>query len=251
MQIKKLWVLLLVPGIAILWYMIMMTLSSNRKITRLTKQKESEVININDSTIQLPKADTTGKVSIENALHTRRSVREFAKEPLAVVEISQLLWSAYGVTDSTSHPGLYLKTTPSAGALYPLSIYLVAGNIENLQAGLYKYKPVGHSLVKKKEGDLRKPLYEAALMQSTILEAKALILITCDYSKTTIKYDNRGKRYVHMEAGHAAQNVYLQGCGVDVGVCVIGAFSDELVSKKMSLPQEETPLYIVAMGRNK
>ena len=248
---KKIWIFLLIPSIAILWYMIMITLSSNKNLTRVTQKKEKEVMNINDSTIQLPKADTTGKVSIEKALHTRRSVREYANEPITAEEASQLLWAAYGVSDSTSHPGLYLKTTPSAGALYPLSIYLVAGNIENLDAGLYKYKPDGHCLIKKKEGDLRKPLYEAALMQSTILEAKALILISCDYSKTTIKYDNRGKRYVHMEAGHTAQNVYLQGCALDIGVCVIGAFSDELISKKMSLPEGETPLYVVAMGKIK
>lgn len=95
--------------------------------------------------VKLPEPKYSSKVSIEKALLERRSIRNYKNEPLMLSEISQLLWAAQGITDPRG-----FRTTPSAGALYPLEIYVVAGNVSDLSTGVWKYKPQGHELVQKK-----------------------------------------------------------------------------------------------------
>jgi len=161
-----------------------------------------------DDRIKLPAPRYEGKTSIERAMRERRSVRHYRNEPLTIPEISQLLWSAQGITASGG-----LRTAPSAGALYPLEVYIVVGNVTNMKSGIYKYIPESHELVKVTEGDKRSELSNAALHQSPIKEAPAVIVISAVYERTTGKYGERGIRYVHMEAGHAAQNICLQASG--------------------------------------
>jgi len=194
--------------------------------------------------IKLPEPRRDGDVSVEEALSSRRSIREYTGEPLTLQEVSQLLWAAQGITDPRD-----FRTAPSAGALYPLEVYLVVGDVENLAKGIYKYKPHEHELVKVLDGDIKAELAKAALGQAWVKEAAIDIVIAAVYERTTVKYGDRGIRYVHMEAGHAAQNLCLQATAMDLGIVTVGAFHDEQVKEVLNLPENEQPLYIVPLGR--
>ena len=194
--------------------------------------------------VKLPEPKHDGKVSVEKALFERRSVRDYANEAVSLAEVSQLLWAAQGVTEPAGY-----RTVPSAGALYPLEVYLVAGQVASLPAGIYRYSPRGHELVKIVDGDKRAELCAAALGQTALRQAPATIVLTAIYERTTRKYRDRGIRYVHMEAGHAAQNLCLQAVSLDLGSVVIGAFYDEEVKKALSLPGAEEPLYAIPFGK--
>ncbi len=194
-------------------------------------------------TIQLPEARTDGDISVEQALQTRRSVRSYKKDPLDLTEISQLVWSAQGIT----HPRGY-RTAPSAGALYPLELYVIAGRIKDLPAAIYKYSPHRHALLNIISGDKRAEFSRAALRQGSIRKAPAVLLFCAVYERTTAKYGQRGIRYVHMEVGHASQNVCLQAIALGLHTAVIGAFQDEAVKEIAHLPADEKPLYLVPVG---
>jgi SagB-type dehydrogenase family enzyme len=194
--------------------------------------------------IRLPAAFHRGAVSLEQTLSTRRSVREYSDQPLTLAQISQLLWAAQGMT----HPGGF-RTAPSAGALYPLAIYLIAGKVGGLEAGIYQYVPHRHALAVKALGEKRSALSQAALQQRAVSQAPATILLAAVYARTTGRYGERGKRYVHMEAGHVAQNVALQAVSLGLGAVFIGAFQDDLVQQAAGLPAPQAPLYLIPIGR--
>ena len=192
-------------------------------------------------TLTAPKM--TGTVSVEEAVSGRRSVREYATTPLEISEISQLLWAAQGLTDPSG-----LRTVPSAGALYPLEIYAACGNVTGLSGGVYHYVPQSHALERVIGRDVREDLYQSALQQPSVRDAAAVIIIAADYNRTTQKYGGRGIRYVHMEAGHASENIYLQAYTLGIGTVAIGAFDDRGVASVLGLPQNQTPLYLMPVG---
>ena len=195
--------------------------------------------------IKLPEPKYDSDTSIEQALQTRRSVREYKDEPLTLIEISQLLWAAQGITDSNRG----FRTAPSAGALYPMNVYIVINEVDGVANGIYTYKPHLHELVLVRSGNLRNDLTAAALGQSCVRESAAVIVFSAVYERTTRKYGNRGIRYVHMEAGHAAQNIYLQTVSLNLGMVAVGAFRDEEVRKILNMSEKEQPLYILPVGR--
>ncbi len=182
--------------------------------------------------------------SVEEAILNRRSVREYTGEALTLAEVSQLLWAAQGTTDPRG-----FRTVPSAGALYPLEVYVVVGDVDGLGPGVYRYVPDDHELVTMAAGDRRAELAEAAVDQEWVEEAAVDLVITSVPARTTAKYGERGIRYVHMEAGHVGQNVYLQAETLDLGVTVIGAFNDDRVREIVAAPAEEEPLYVISVGR--
>ncbi len=204
----------------------------------------SDAVDNTQDTIKLPGPVYDGKTSLEKALKERRSIRQYKNLPITLSDISQLLWAAQGISGSGGR-----RTAPSAGALYPLEVYVVAGNVSDLPAGIYLYKPRDHGLLKIADGDKRIELSKAALSQSSIKQAAAVLVLSAVYERVTIKYGERGIRYVHMEAGHAAQNVFLEATALDLGTVVIGAFRDEQVSSILHLPDREQPLYIMPVGR--
>lgn len=136
------------------------------------------------------------------------------------------------------------RTAPSAGALYPLEVCVVAGNVTGLSVGIYSYDPHKHELSRTLDRDKRVELSKAALGQSSIKNAAAVLVISAVYERVTVKYGERGIRYLHMEAGHAAQNVFL-----DLGTVVIGAFHDEQVRAVLHLPGQVQPLYLMPVGK--
>jgi SagB-type dehydrogenase family enzyme len=197
-----------------------------------------------DNIFKLPDPRYDGLVSVEHALFARRSVRSYKDDPLTVLQISQLLWSAQGVSSPSGY-----RTSPSAGALYPLEVYLVAGRISDLSAGIYKYIIHDHALRRTVVGDPRENLCRAALNQRSIANAPAVLLFSTVNERMTRVYGERGVRYIYMELGHAAQNVCLQAVALGLGTVVIGAFRDRDVKKIAALPEDEQPAYVIAVGR--
>lgn len=190
--------------------------------------------------IQLPQPSLQGKMSVEEALAKRLSMRDFSGEALTEAEISQLLWAAQGITRSWGG-----RTAPSAGALYPLETYLVLRN------GFFHYVPKVHQLSRLSDQNLLTPLASAALGQQCVREAPAVIVITAVYERIERKYGNRGERYVKVEAGHAAQNILLQAVSLELGAVPVGAFDDGRVKKALGLPGQHEPLYLIPVGHKK
>lgn len=189
--------------------------------------------------IALPKPALKGAASIEEALAARRSVREFTSDPLTATQVSQLLWAAQGITHGEGH-----RTAPSAGALYPLEIYLARAD------GVYHYLPQRHALEPVSDRDLRREIHRAALWQDAIRDAPATLVIAAVYARTEARYGKaRAPRYIHMEAGHAAQNVLLQAAAIGLGGVPIGAFDDAELQRVLGLASDHRPIYLIPVGR--
>jgi SagB-type dehydrogenase family enzyme len=194
--------------------------------------------------IKLPEPIYDSKTSVEKALRDRRSIRQYRNLPITLQDLSQLLWAAQGISGTGGR-----RTSPSAGALYPLELCVVAGNVTGLSVGVYSYDPHKHELSRVLDSDKRAELSKAALGQSSIKNAAAILVISAVYERVTGKYRERGIRYVHMEAGHAAENVFLQAVSLDLGTVVIGAFHDEEVRTVLHLTGQVQPLYLMPMGK--
>jgi SagB-type dehydrogenase family enzyme len=194
--------------------------------------------------IKLPEPRHDSDISVEETMLSRRSIRSFTNEPLTLQEVSQLLWAAQGNTDFAGR-----RTAPSAGALYPLEVYVVIGNVKDLSPGVYHYEPDKHQLTRVFNGDVRARLANAALGQGYVRSGAISCVITAIYGRTTVRYGDRGIRYVHIEVGHAAQNLCLQAVALDLGAVVVGAFDDGQVTEVLNLSEDEQPLYIIPVGR--
>jgi SagB-type dehydrogenase family enzyme len=187
--------------------------------------------------IILPSPDTRGEVALEAAIQKRRSVRRFTGQALTLDEIGQLLWAAQGITSKRGY-----RAAPSAGALYPLEVYIAKKD------GLFLYIPDGHKLKRISPDDIRSALQSASLSQACVGSAAVDIIICAVYSRVTSKYGKRGIRYTDIEVGHAAQNIHLQAEALGLSSVPIGAFSDDAVAEALSLPEEQAPLYIIPVG---
>ena len=195
--------------------------------------------------IALPAPAITGQVSVEQVIAQRRSVRDFVAATLTLADISQLLWSAQGITDARG-----LRAAPSAGALYPLELFVVSGTVEGLAQGVYRYDPLQHHLINTGDGDIRAELTRAALSQAWIQDAAAVIVFTADYQRTRRKYGDRAERYVHIEVGHAAENLFLQAVSLDLATVVVGAFDDDELARALRLPVQLQPLLLMPVGQD-
>jgi len=194
------------------------------------------------TTIALPAPDTQGRMPLEQALAQRQSHRQFQDSALSLEEVSQVLWAAQGITGIRGR-----RTAPSAGATYPLETYLVAGQVEGLDAGVYRYDNREHRLVPVRGGDVRRALSAAALGQRMVAAAPVTIVIAAMYQRTAARYGERAQRYVHMEVGHVGQNIYLQAQTLGLGTVSVGAFNDAEVKSLLGIPAE--PLYLMPLGR--
>jgi len=205
--------------------------------------------------IKLPNPQLKGKVSLEETILKRRSVRRYCREPLSLSQLSQILWSAQGVTGTMG-----LKAAPSAGATYPLEIFMFVGKggviaskarqvPEELPAGIYHYEADSHSLRLHKANDLTPDLARAALDQEFIFEAPVNIVICALYHRTSYRYGRRGERYVHIEVGHVGENIHLQAVALGLATVEVGAFHDEEVRKVLGVDGQTKPLYIMPLGK--
>jgi SagB-type dehydrogenase family enzyme len=197
--------------------------------------------------IVLPRPFITGGLPLSEAIYQRRSVRDFASAPILLFQLSQVLWAAQGITFTIGK----LRAVPSAGATYPLEIYAVIGDdgIEKIEGGTYHYEVENHGLSLYLPGDVRAELSTAALNQDAISVAPVSLVICAVYDRTLMRYNVRGERYVYMEVGHAAQNIYLETEALGLGTVAIGAFHDEEVRKLLQLGDGIKPLYIMPIGK--
>jgi len=193
--------------------------------------------------IPLPPPDLSGAVSVEEAIRSRRSIRSFRSDGLDLSVISQLLWAAQGITDDRG-----LRSAPSAGATHPIEVLVAVGTGEVLTAGIYRYQPEDHVLLRIGTGDRRERLARTALNQMWMADAPISLVLVADFSRTTARYGDRGRRYVHMEVGHVAQNLYLQAQALELGTTVVGAFREEEVAELLGLAAGEEPLAILPVG---
>lgn len=196
------------------------------------------------SDIALPPPGTQGRLSFEAALAQRRSLRTYAATPLTVAEVSQLLWAAQGITGEKG-----LRTAPSAGATYPLVLYLVATRIEGVASGWYRYLPQGHRLSVVASGDMGAAVAAAALGQTWMQDAPALVLIAAQQARTAARYGARAQRYVAIEAGAAAQNLLVQAVALGLGGTLVGAMDEAALRRVVPLPEGEQLIMIVPVGR--
>ena len=208
-------------------------------------------------TIQLPAPRFDSPCSVEKALLSRRSVRAFKDESISLAVLSQLVWAAQGITLKMDAPPNWAwgpwqggkRTAPSAGALYPLEVYIVVGKVDSLRPGVYKYKPQTHQLFEVGLGDRRSELAAAAVGQKWIQTSPCVLVVGAVYSRTEVKYGKRAERYAHIEVGHAVENVCLQALALDLGTTMVGAFKDDEVKKVLGMLTEEQPLAIVPVGK--
>jgi SagB-type dehydrogenase family enzyme len=197
------------------------------------------------TTIKLPPPLKTGGMPLAEALQVRRTVRRFASRPLDLAQVSQLLWGADGLTDPRG-----LRTSPSAGATYPLDLYLVVGErgVKDLAAGVYRYLVADHALTPVAPGDVRAAVARASLHQNWMAEAPVMVVITGEYRRCTARYGERGIRYTHMEAGNVSQNLFLAAEAQGLGAGIVGAFEDKALAQAVKLPRAHEPLLVLPVG---
>ena len=201
------------------------------------------------SSIPLPEPEPDSSTSIEEAIGSRRSRRTFAQTPIDEADVGHLLWAAQGITREDT--GTTFRTAPSAGATYPLELFLEVSpdGGESIPGGLFEYSIAEHELTQVLESSLRPELVEAALHQDVVEEAPATIVVAAAFERTVSEYPEHGRRYVHMEAGHVAQNVQLVCESQGLSCCPVGAFSDEELRSVLDLPEDLDPLYLLSVGK--
>jgi len=230
---SKKWILLI--SLVILIFTAIMSIYHRKEQIKITQEVEG--------VIELPKPKLKGKMTVEEALYLRRSIRKYSDKPITLEEVSQLLWAGQGMTAEWGG-----RTAPSAGATYPLTLYLVVEDVEGLEPGIYVYEPEDHCLIKCLKGSFREELFDACLKQECVRLAPASIVIVAKYERTTQRYGERGIRYVHIEVGCVVQNIYLQCASMDLATVCIGAFIDEEVSSILRLEKSESPLIVMPVG---
>jgi len=195
--------------------------------------------------VKLPPPALKGAVSVEEALKARRTVRHFASRSLSLPQVSQILWATDGSSDPRG-----LRTAPSAGATYPLEIYLVAGerSVSGLAPGVYRYRPGDHALELSLKGDHRVRVAQASLNQSWMATAPVMVVLAAEFSRCTARYGQRGIMYTHMEAGHAGENLFLQAEALGLAAGIVGAFEDQNLHRILGLPKEHVPLLVMPVG---
>lgn len=186
----------------------------------------------------LPPADVSGKMPFEQTIAMRRSIRDFAAKTLTTEQIGQLCWAGQGITD----PATGYRAAPSAGALYPIELYLVTGE------GVYHYRPREHALETHLADDVRRPLQRASIDQGSVGEAPLTVAIAAVVDRAARKYRARAERYCFIEAGHVAQNMLLQATALGLGGVPVGAFDDDQVAGVLRLPKDTRVLYLLPMG---
>ena len=196
--------------------------------------------------MDLSSAQTDGKVSLEKTIKVRRTIRSFTSQQLTLEQFSQLLWAAYGITEDRG----FKRAAASGGACYPMDLYALVGEdgIKGMDAGIYHYEPMGHSVSLLIEGDLREEVARASLGQMWMATPPLSLVICAEYARITSRYGERGVRYAMIEAGHMGQNIFLQAEALGLGAGIVGAFQDEAVIQVMGTPPSHEPLLIMPVG---
>lgn len=193
-------------------------------------------------TVTLPEPRLESAVSLEETLFNRRSIRQYTDSPLTTNDVSQLLWAAQGITDDEGR-----RTAPSAMAIYPLHLFLVAGDVKSLVPGSYLYSPAGHELVQIEPGDMREAL---GMSINNIEKSPVYIIVAADMKKMTDKAGDGTERFVYLEAGHAAQNICLQATALGLSTVTVAGFHAEQVKNVTGMPENLEIIYVMPVGHS-
>jgi SagB-type dehydrogenase family enzyme len=199
------------------------------------------------ASISLPEPKT-GNANFWKLLLKRRTCRDYnMQKSLKFNDLTALLWAAQGLT--AQFGDTFFRTAPSAGGLYPVETYLSVRAVEGLEQGIYHFRPGDFDLEFLKKGDFSRALSEASLQQTVVLGAQATMIWSAMIARGRWKYRQRAYRYIYLDAGHIAQNLYLAGEALGLGICAIGAFYDDDVNRIVNLDgAEETVIYMATIG---
>lgn len=186
--------------------------------------------------LELPKPFLKGSKSLEECIYKRESVRSYKDKVIEIEKVSQILWAAQGKKG-------HKRTVPSAGATYPLEIYITLKN-----KGYFHYNFDRHTLELITDEDVSGKITAASWNQQFISEAYLNVIICAIFTRTTQRYGERGVRYVFIEVGHCAQNIHLEAVSLGLTSVPIGAYEDEKVKALLDLPKNVEPLYIIPIG---
>jgi SagB-type dehydrogenase family enzyme len=197
--------------------------------------------------IELPAPELMGKMTFQEVLKKRKSIRSFSTKPLNLKQLSYVLWASTGIQRKQGN--YEFRTAPSAGALYPIETYLVVNNVEDLEKGVYHYSIKNHLLQQLRLGDFSKDVTLAALEQSMCMQAAVVFIWTAIFFRSKWKYKQRAYRYVYLDAGHIAQNLALSSTSIGLGSCQIGALFDDELNRIINVDgQEESAIYMSVVG---
>lgn len=194
--------------------------------------------------IQLPPPRADGGISLERAIRLRRSIREFGDGRVSLPDLSSLLFSIAGVTD----PGRGFRATPSAGALYPVDLWVLASRVDGIDAGSWRYEVGTHALSRTASGDPARAFADAAFGQGCVAAAAVSLLLCADYERLRPTYFDLSPRLAWLEMGHAAQNASLQAAALGLGAVCIGAMDAGRVRAIAGVPGSMEPVYAVSVG---
>ncbi|HUT27339.1 MAG TPA: SagB/ThcOx family dehydrogenase [Methanomassiliicoccales archaeon] len=185
---------------------------------------------------------------LDQTLRSRKSVRDFETGPLALEDLSYLLWASTGIT--RRERGFEFRTAPSAGALYPIETYVAVNNVQGVSPGIYHYSITEHSLELVRKGVLGSEVARAALDQGMCAKAPVVFIWTAVFERCRWKYGERAYRYVYLDAGHVAQNLALVAVSLELGSCQMAAAYDDEVNELLGVDgEEESALYMSVVGR--
>jgi len=183
------------------------------------------------------------------AIEGRRSIRNYSKESLTTEELSYLLWVTQGVVKVA--PGATFRNVPSAGARHALETYLIINNVRDIPEGMYRFLAIDHKLVDiNSDPDIADRITQGCLGQDFIRKSAVTFIWVADAYRMKWRYGERGYRYLHLDAGHACQNLYLGAGSIDCGVCAIAAFSDDHMNDLLGLDGvKQFVIYIATVGK--
>ena len=197
---------------------------------------------------QLPQEIHYEGLGIGRVIKARRSERHFSGETMSIAELARLLLYSSGITDKRHG----FRAAPSAGATYPLEVYAMINNVNELARGIYHYLIPSHELELVREGDSGQEMSQAALGEQMVRQANVVIALSAVSQRTERHYGGRAHRYILFEAGHIAQNAYLIATSMGMGACAIGAFYDDQLNHVLGLDgKNESVLYLIAVGKIK
>lgn len=197
--------------------------------------------------IALRAPESVGRMSFDEVMRNRRSIRSFSQKSMNKEQLGYLLWASTGI--HREQGGYEFRTVPSAGALYPIETYLVVNNVEDLVKGVYHYSVKMHLLEELKLGDFREEVTLAALGQNMCMEAAVVFVWTAIFFRSKWKYKQRAYRYIYLDAGHIAQNLALSATSIGLGSCQIGALYDDELNQILNVDgSEESAIYMSVVG---
>lgn len=202
------------------------------------------------SLIELPKIEQVKSIDLDTAIKERQTVRKYDQTPLSLEELSYLLWCTQGVKRVSPRP-VTMRTVPSAGARHALETYLLVNNVTGLKPGLYRYIALEHKLMTiSLEPDLKEQVVSASGNQIFIRHSALTFIWATTIYRMKWRYGERGYRYIHLDAGHVCQNLYLSAQAVQSGVCAIAAFDDDQLNNVIGLDgTERFVVYMATVGK--